>query len=126
MRNIEMGGLKMRCSANSPNGLNIQTAIKEHKKHPLVIADGIIGSSGYRDGDYFCVFANGDGNFIDYGIVEGSLVVVDRNLCFQENGLNVFDLAEDATDPPLLKISKSAIEGYPCIGRVFMAVNQYG
>ena len=117
--------LPMRCAAPETN-FGIVSSLREHKKHPIVFKNGIIGTAGHEDSDLFAVYANGDGHYIDFGIVEGSLLVVDRHLPYQANALNVFNLTPAETECPMLKISRTEIEGCECAGRIIMAINQYG
>lgn len=44
---------------------------------PLVSSRRFIGFEGYDPEGMFCVIANGDNNFLMYGIAEGSLLLVD-------------------------------------------------
>ena len=61
-----------------------------NEQHPLVYANGILGFQGYSKDNIFCVLANGDNNFLFYGIAENSLLIVDEKQPFAQGKLNVF------------------------------------
>ena len=83
----------------------------------------ILGCNGYNTKDVVCVTANGDNNFIDEGIVEGSLLFIDTSEKYQPGQLNVFKFKEEVT--PQLKLSRKRISGTTYFGKVLMSVNQY-
>lgn len=85
---------------------------------------GILGCNGYEKTDnIICLTANGDNNFLNEGIVEGSLLFVDTGAKFKKEQLNVFRYEADIS--PQYKLSKTKIAGASFIGKVLMAVNQY-
>ena len=97
---------------------------EEHKA--LVFENGILGF--YRNADVdglFCVIANGDNNYLKFGIVENSLLVVDKNQAFEQDKLNVFQTNKIVNGEKQLKISFSQLDGFPYVGQIVMTVNQY-
>ena len=64
--------------------------------------------------------ANGDNNFVQDGIVENSLLFIDKSKNYEKNGLNVYKLPDEQ-----YKLSKTNIEKADYIGRVIMVTNQY-
>lgn len=91
----------------------------------MVYYNGILGFGGYELDGLFCVFANGDNNFLLYGIAEGSLLVVDKKRGYECNKLNVFQTNVIADGIRQLKLSKTRIKGADYVGRVVISVNQY-
>ena len=69
-----------------------------------------------------CCVANGDNNFTDYGIVENSLVFVQKKLPFKEGALNVFKIHNNSDTA--FKLSRVMVDG-EYIGRSLMAINQF-
>lgn len=67
--------------------------------------------------------ANGDNNFLLFGIAEGSLLLVDPRRSYQEGCLNVFRTCAD--DPCQWKLSLTDMEDFVCAGRVVLSVMQY-
>ena len=52
---------------------------------------GMLGCNGYEQIDgIICLIANGDNNFLNEGIVEGSILFIDTKSKFQQGLLNVF------------------------------------
>ena len=92
---------------------------KSEIQHPLVFAGGVLGFQGYGRDGLFTVLANGDNNFLLYGIAENSLLVVNQNLPYETDKLNVFQTNQ------VIKLSLERLEGCPYIGRVILSVNQY-
>lgn len=95
------------------------------EQHPLIFENGILGFAGYLAEGMFSVHANGDNNFLLYGIAENSLLVVDQKQPFETNKLNVFltDVLVDGQKQ--MKLSLSMLEKFPYVGRVVMSVSQY-
>ena len=94
-------------------------------RHPLVCISGTLGFQGYGHESLFAVLANGDNNFLLYGIAENSLLVVDQNYPYKENKLNVFQTGTFADGEKKLKLSLEWLENCPYMGRVIMSVNQF-
>lgn len=85
---------------------------------------GMLGCNGYGNtAQIICLIASGDNNFLDEGIVEGSLLFVDTGEEYQKGLLNVFRYK--ATRTPQYKLSRNRIPHAAYIGKVLMAVNQY-
>ena len=85
---------------------------------------GMLGCNGYEQIDgIICLIANGDNNFLNEGIVEGSILFVDTGAEFQEGLLNVFKFRKDCS--PRYKLSRNRIAGAAFVGKVLMAINQY-
>lgn len=85
---------------------------------------GILGCNGYDKADkIICLTANGDNNFLNEGIVEGSILFVDTSGKFQAGLLNVFKFKSDIS--PQYKLSRNKVAGATFLGKVLMAINQY-
>lgn len=85
---------------------------------------GILGCNGYEKTDsIICLTANGDNNFLNEGIVEGSILFIETRSKFQEGLLNVFKYKSD--NSPQYKLSRNKVAGAAFVGKVLMAVNQY-
>ena len=85
---------------------------------------GILGCNGYEKTDnIICLTANGDNNFLNEGIVEGSILFVETSSKFQEGLLNVFKYKSNIS--PQYKLSRNRVAGATFCGKVLMAVNQY-
>ena len=69
-----------------------------------------------------CCIANGDNNFADCGIVENSIVFVQKKLPFKEGALNVFKINDNSDTQ--FKLSRVMVDG-EYIGRSLMAINQF-
>lgn len=95
------------------------------QQHPLIFSQEILGFQGYSPEDMFSVFADGANNFLDYGIVEGSLLVVDQKIPFAEGKLCVFETGRELNGQKHLKVSKISLDGLPYIGQIVMSVNLY-
>lgn len=93
--------------------------------HPLIFKDGVLGFEGYDDTGLFSIFSNGDHHFLLQGISEGSLLVVDTQKRFKQQGLNVFKTDVIVNGINQLKLSMSRIKGADYVGRVIMSINQY-
>lgn len=84
----------------------------------------IIGCSGYSNmNNIVCLTASADNNFIEEGIVQGTLLFVDKDSTYEKGKLNVFRYKRDRS--PQYKLSRTKIPKGSFIGTVFMAVNQY-
>lgn len=88
--------------------------------HPPQKIRSLLGCSGYSTESIVCLIANGDNNFMDYGIVENSLLFVDINKPFRKNSLNVYKGMDEGYE-----LSKDRTENKEYIGRVIMVTNQY-
>ncbi len=85
---------------------------------------GMLGCNGYDKADkIICLTANGDNNFLNEGIVEGSLLFIDTDTQFQKGLLNVFKFKTNIS--PQYKLSRNRVAGATFIGKVLMAINQY-
>lgn len=86
---------------------------------------GVLGCGGYKNTDQIiCLTATGDNNFLSDGIVEGTLLFIDTNSAYQKGQLNVFRYKSERT--PQYKLSRKKIPHAAFIGKVLMAINQYG
>lgn len=83
----------------------------------------ILGCKGYNTKNIICVTANGDNNFLNEGIVEGSILFVDTSEKYKSRQLNVFKFKEETN--PQFKLSRTKVTGATYIGKVLMAINQY-
>lgn len=91
--------------------------------HPPTLSYGVLGCSMYQNASsIICCVANGDNNFTDYGIVDNSIIFVQKKLPFKEGALNVFK-TDDNGDTPF-KLSRVMVDG-EYIGRSLMAINQF-
>ncbi len=90
---------------------------------PLVYNQKFVGFRGYEPEGMFCMIANGDNNFLLFGIAEGSLLLIDPKKSYEEGKLNV--LRKEDNREQQWKLSLANIEGFSCIGRVIMSVMQY-
>lgn len=96
----------------------------EHRA--LVYCNGVLGFAGYTgEESIFCALANGDNNFLNYGIAENSLLVIDQKMPFEINKLNVFMTEKLVNGQNQMKLSLTRLDGCPFIGRVIMSVSQY-
>ena len=86
--------------------------------------DGVIGFDGFNGGDIVCAIANGDNNFIKNGIVEGSLILIDKALPFRRGKLNIFRTDGENGESVGFRISTTKLEKFPYYGRIIMSVNQ--
>jgi len=85
---------------------------------------GILGCNGYEKADkIICLTANGDNNFLNEGIVEGSILFIETSSKFQEGLLNVFKYKSNIS--PQYKLSRNKVAGATFVGKVLMAINQY-
>lgn len=70
-----------------------------------------------------CMTATGDNNFLNEGIVEGTLLFIDTNGEYQKGQLNVFKYKAERT--PQYKLFRRRVPQAAFVGKVLMAVNQY-
>lgn len=93
-------------------------------KHPPFADFRFIGFTNYRNQreSLKCLIANGDNNFVDYGIVEGTVLFVQTNAEFAEGELNVFKIEEEGKPP--YKLSRERISS-DYFGRVIIAANLF-
>ena len=93
-------------------------------KHAPCGYRGILGCDGYDKADkIICLTANGDNNFLNEGIVEGSLLFIDTSSKYKEGLLNVFKFKANIS--PQYKLSRNKVAGATFVGKVLMAINQY-
>ena len=91
--------------------------------HPPTFSYGVLGCSMYQNASsIICCIANGDNNFADCGIVENSIVFVQKKLPFKECALNVFKINDNSDTQ--FKLSRVMVDG-EYIGRSLMAINQF-
>ena len=98
---------------------------KTSEKHPMVFSDGILGFQGYSADGVFCLKANGDNNFLLYGIAENSLLVVDSKQPFVPDRLNAFRTGKVRADADHYKLSLEQPGDLSYAGRVILSVMQY-
>ena len=103
--------------------LNLLCRSEMHQ--PQISRDVIgLGGFGLRNRDsIFCLIANGDNNYENEGIVNNSLLFVDKDAEYREGSLNVFR-QNDETYP--FKLSRTLLPGSEYVGRVFLTLNHYG
>ena len=95
------------------------------REHPLVFAEGVLGFLGYTGEGVFSLKANGDNNFLHYGIAENSLLVIDSQKPFEQDKLNVFRTGKVSAERDQYKLSLSWLEHLTYAGQVIMSVMQY-
>lgn len=84
----------------------------------------IIGCGGFgHTKSVICLTANDDNNFLNEGIVEGSLLFVDTEKDYQKGELNVFKYNDDTV--PEYKLSRTEVDGATYIGKILMTINRY-
>lgn len=83
----------------------------------------ILGCNGYEPKNIVCVTANGDDNFLNEGIVEGTILFVDTSIKYKQGQLNVFKFKEEVS--PQFKLSRTRVSGTAYVGKVLIAINQY-
>jgi len=93
--------------------------------HQPVSEKDVLGFDGYNIQDVFCVRANGDGNFLEYGIAENSILFVDKSMPFQDGKLSLFLTGSSETQKEPYKVSNKKIKGAEHLGRIVMSVNQF-
>lgn len=101
----------------------MNTITAKDKLLPTAYLD-ILGCRGFDNtADIVCMTANGDNNFLNEGIVEGSLLFIDTSKAFEEGLLNVFKYDEETI--PQYKLSRTRLEGATHFGKLMVALNQY-
>ena len=91
--------------------------------HPPTISYGVIGCAMYEnENSILCCVAKDDWGFGDIGVLNDSIVFVQRKLTFKEGALNVFNVGDN--ENKVYKMSRRKIPG-KYVGRALMAVNQY-
>ena len=88
--------------------------------HPPQKLRGFLGCCGYGSTDLICLVTNGDNNFVKEGIVENSLLFIDKNKEYEGNKLNVYQFPDEQ-----YKLSRALIERADYVGRVILVANQY-
>ena len=77
---------------------------------------GMLGCNGYEQtGDIICLIANGDNNFLNEGIVEGSILFIDTKSKFQQRLLNVFKFKSNIS--PQYKLSRNKSQEQLSVGK---------
>ncbi len=75
----------------------MNSIIAKEKLMPAAYFD-ILGCRGFDNTeDIVCMTANSDNNFLNEGIVEGTLLFIDTGKTFEEGLLNVFKYDEETT-----------------------------
>lgn len=101
----------------------MNSIIAKEKLAPTAYLD-ILGCRGFDNTtDIVCMTANGDNNFLNEGIVEGSLLFIDTSKTFEEGLLHVFKFDEETN--PQYKLSRTKIDGATHYGKLMVALNQY-
>lgn len=82
--------------------------------HPPTISYGVIGCSMYEnENSILCCVAKDDWGFGDVGVIDDSIVFVQRKLAFKEGALNVFNVGDSENKfcamAALFGVSKSAL-----------------
>lgn len=103
----------------------IWNVLNNYEQHPLVFSHGVLGFQSFPGTDLFCVPANGDNNFLSYGIVENTLLIVDRKKLFWETALNIFQTAQMSHGAAQLKLSSVWLADASYVGRVILSANLY-
>lgn len=94
------------------------------EKHSPCYHAGIIGCDGYANAqNIICMTANDDNNFLQDGIVQGTLLFIDTDGTYEKGKLNVFRYKRDRS--PQYKLSRTKIPKGIFVGTVLMAVNQF-
>ena len=101
------------------------TVLNNYEQHPLVFLHGVLGFQGYPETDLFCVPANGNNNFLSYGIVENSLLIVSRKEPFAPTALNVFQISQASHGKAQLKLSPVWLADASYVGCVILSANLY-
>lgn len=99
--------------------------LNDYEQHPLFFSHGVLGFQGYPGTDLFCVPANGGNNFLSYGIVENTLLIVDRKKPFLKTALNVFQIDQMSYGTAQLKLSSVWLADASYVGRVILSANLY-
>lgn len=93
-------------------------------KHTPCMQAGVIGCGGYIEkNNVICLTASDDNNFLQEGIIQGTLLFVDADSTYEKGKLNVFRYKRERT--PQYKLSRTKVPKGLFVGTVFMAVNQY-
>lgn len=88
------------------------------EKHYPSHNNGILGCDGFSDTDtIFCLVANGDNNFLNFGIVNDTILFVDKSKEFKEDSINVYILKDNT-----FKLSRTRLAEI-FQGRIVMTVN---
>ena len=92
------------------------------KAHPPTFSYGVLGCSMYQNSSsIICCVANNDNEFTDYGIIDNSLVFVQKKLPFKEGALNVFK--ESKNTGVAYKLSRVMIDS-EYVGRALMSIKK--
>lgn len=89
--------------------------------HPPTISYGVIGCSMYEnESSILCCVAKDDWGFGDVGVIDDSIVFVQRKLAFKEGALNVFNVGD--SENKVYKMSRHKISG-KYVGRALMTAS---
>lgn len=75
-----------------------------------------------NESSILCCVAKDDWGFGDVGVIDDSIVFVQRKLAFKEGALNVFNVGD--SENKVYKMSRHKISG-KYVGRALMTVNQF-
>ena len=91
--------------------------------HPPTLSYGVLGCTMYQNqSSIICCVSNNDNEFKDFGIIENSLVFVQKKLLFKEGALNVFKIRKNTNTA--YKLSRVMLDG-EYVGRALMSINKY-
>ena len=97
-----------------------KVSVVYNESNAPIVTRGVLGCKGYFSNEIICFIANGDNNFINDGIVENSLVFVDREIPYKKGKVSVFQQPDSS-----YKLSKAKVRKAEYIGQVVMVINQY-
>ena len=99
---------------------NIKMSVVYNESNAPIATKGVLGCKGYFSNEIVCFIANGDNNFINDGIVENSLVFVDKEILYKKGKVSVFQQPDSS-----YRLSKSKVRKAEYVGQVVMVINQY-
>ena len=89
--------------------------------HTPSVSGDVLGCDGFNESAaIFCLAVNGDNNFLNYGIIENTMLFVDKSKVFMDNKLNVFEQTNG-----IFQLSRSSLPGNNYVGRIVAAMNIY-
>lgn len=92
--------------------------------YPPCYSENTLGCSGFRNTkNIVCLIVNDENNFIDNGIVEGSILFVNTKAIYKPDKINVYKYNEERQ--PQYKLSNGGEKDAKYFGRVVMAINQF-
>ena len=84
----------------------------------------VLGCGGYQNTDkVICMIASAHNNFVNDGIVEGTLIFIDTSCERQRGNLNVYQYQHGAQTR--YKLSRKDLPHAAFIGKAVMAINQF-